>query len=290
MKNFNYKKTIIICIFVILITSLMLVTNHIFASGSSKGDAKQNKVETNQNVIDITKILNENKDKVKKQYVYTDEKTIPFTTVHKENNTMTKDEMNVVQQGKKGKQQISVKKTYEGDKLINEETITTGVTESPVEEIIEIGTLDIPAPVIPTEPADQYISGSYAERKAGALSKLGFDMDLRQKSGLSFEDFKKIASDAKDKNNVIASNVETFYFTEQRYNINGVFLMAVAIHESGWGTSQISMDKKNLFGYGSYDSDPYNSSFSFESYAEGIQVISRVFVKYYLNPARNSYF
>ena len=40
---------------------------------------------------------------------------------------------------------------------------------------------------------------------------------------------------------------------EKKYNINGIFLASMAIHESGWGTSQIAQDKKNLFGYGSYD-------------------------------------
>ena len=31
------------------------------------------------------------------------------------------------------------------------------------------------------------------------------------------------------------------------YHINGVFLASMAIHESGWGTSTIAKDKKNLF-------------------------------------------
>jgi len=282
MNKFE-KSAVLISIVVILISIIMLITNHIFASnGASR---VPNQVEKNLNVIDITSILNENKSKVQKQYIYTDEQDIAFNTVHRDNNTMTKDEINVVQKGQKGKEQISIKKTYEGDTLIKQETIANNVIQAPVDEIIETGTLDIPIINAQDDINDQPISGSYTDRKASALSRLGFDMDLRQKSGLAFEDFKKIASnDINDKNHVIADNLETFYFTEQRYNINGIFLMAVAIHESGWGTSSIAQDKKNLFGYGAYDSDPYNSSFTFESYAEGIQVMARVFVKYYLNP------
>lgn len=56
------------------------------------------------------------------------------------------------------------------------------------------------------------------------------------------------------------------------------------IHESGWGTSTISKNKKNLFGYGAIDSNPYGGAYSFDTYAEGIDLVSRVFVKYYLNP------
>ena len=59
----------------------------------------------------------------------------------------------------------------------------------------------------------------------------------------------------------------------------------MAIHESAWGTSQIANDKKNLFGYGSYDSTPYESSYEFEDYKDGIELVAKSLVKYYLNPS-----
>ena len=114
---------------------------------------------------------------------------------------------------------------------------------------------------------------------------LGFSMLLNKPSGMSLEQFKKVLeNDSNDKNNVFTENAEYFYYIEQQYNINGIFVAAVGIHESGWGTSSISKNKKNLFGYGAYDSDPSGSAYTFQSYAEGIDLIARVFVKYYLNP------
>ena len=114
---------------------------------------------------------------------------------------------------------------------------------------------------------------------------LGFSMLLNKPSGLTLEQFKKIfENDSNDKNNVFKDNAEYFYYVEQQYNINGIFVAAVGIHESGWGTSSISKNKKNLFGYGAYDSDPSGSAYTFQSYAEGIDLVARVFVKYYLNP------
>ena len=114
---------------------------------------------------------------------------------------------------------------------------------------------------------------------------LGFSMLLNKPSGLTLEQFKQILeNDSNDKNNVFKDNAQYFYYVEQQYNINGIFVAAVAIHESGWGTSNISKNKKNLFGYGAYDSDPSGSAYTFQSYAEGIDLVSRVFVKYYLNP------
>ena len=114
---------------------------------------------------------------------------------------------------------------------------------------------------------------------------LGFSMLLNKPSGLTLDQFKQIfENDSNDVNNVFKDNAEYFYYVEQQYNINGIFVAAVAIHESGWGTSNISKNKKNLFGYGAYDSDPSGSAYTFQSYAEGIDLVSRVFVKYYLNP------
>ena len=118
--------------------------------------------------------------------------------------------------------------------------------------------------------------------------KYSFDMALDEPSGLSLEQFKKILTDSNDINNIFCNNAEYFYYIEKQYNINGVFVAAIGIHESGWGTSNISKNKKNLFGYRAYDSNPYSSASYFESYAEGIDFIARVLVKYYLKPRGTS--
>ena len=117
------------------------------------------------------------------------------------------------------------------------------------------------------------------------LVKVNIEMPLNQSSGLTLADFKKILTGfSYDKNNVFANNYEAFYNADKNYNINGVFLAALAIHESNWGTSQISIDKKNLFGYAAYDETPYESSTKFDTYADGIDLVARALVKYYLNP------
>lgn len=122
--------------------------------------------------------------------------------------------------------------------------------------------------------------------KQQLLNKLNFNMALNKPSGLSLEQFKKIfESEPKDTKNVFKNNAQYFYYAEKQYNVNGVFLAAVAIHESGLVGSSISNTKNNLFGYGDYDRDPYESSYQFNDYSEGIDLVARVFVKYYLNPA-----
>lgn len=115
--------------------------------------------------------------------------------------------------------------------------------------------------------------------------KVNIEMDLNKPSGLTLKDYQKIFKNLpNDKNNIFEDNAKVFYEVEQKYNINGIFLASLAIHESSWGTSQIAQDKKNLFGYGSYDSTPYESSFEFDTYEEGIDLVARVLTKYYINP------
>ncbi len=115
---------------------------------------------------------------------------------------------------------------------------------------------------------------------------LDIDMPLNQSSGLTLSDFKKIFTGLpNDKNNIFEDNYEVFYKLDKKYKINGIFLASIAIHESGWGSSQIADDKKNLFGYGSYDRSPYESSYEFDTYEEGMELVAKVLVKYYLNPA-----
>lgn len=128
----------------------------------------------------------------------------------------------------------------------------------------------------------EQVQGQYT--KAQLLNKLEFGMLLNQPSGLSLEQFKKIfQNEAKDTRKVFQNNAQYFYYAEKQYQVNGVFIAAVAIHESGWGGSAISTRKNNLFGYGAYDRDPYNSAYSFSNYSEGIDLLARVFAKYYLN-------
>lgn len=118
------------------------------------------------------------------------------------------------------------------------------------------------------------------------LIKVNIDMELNKTSGLTLNDYKKIFTNiSNDTNRIFQDNYAAFYNAEKKYNINGIFLVSIAIHESGWGTSQIANDKKNLFGYGSYDATPYESSFEFADYSEGIETVAKSLVKYYLNPS-----
>ena len=118
------------------------------------------------------------------------------------------------------------------------------------------------------------------------LLKVNIGMELNRTSGLTLNDYKTIFTGLpNDTNKIFQNNYQAFYNADKQYNINGIFLASIAIHESAWGTSQIAKDKYNLFGYGSYDETPYESSLDFTSYEECIDTVAKSLVKYYLNPS-----
>ena len=121
-------------------------------------------------------------------------------------------------------------------------------------------------------------------RIARLKESLDFEMELNKVSGLTLSDYKTIFSGiSSDKNNIFAENAETFYNIEQKYKINGVFVAAIGIHESAWGTSSLARDKHNLFGFAAYDRDPYNSAANFETYEECIETVAKALAKNYLH-------
>ena len=118
------------------------------------------------------------------------------------------------------------------------------------------------------------------------LMNVNIEMELNKSTGLTLKDYQKIFTNLpNDTTGIFEENAEVFYNMDKKYNVNGIFIASIAIHESAWGTSQIAEDKNNLFGYGSYDETPYESSYEFDSYADGIETVTKSLVKYYLNPA-----
>ncbi len=361
---FTLKNIIIFSIAVISIFYIIIFYHYYFGESvvyATEVSSPVNDLELSEaEKIDIDSyIQNNSKEGIKEEYTV-EEVELEFLTKYKNNASLPKGTLQVTQEGRKGKQQITTKKTYENDQLISEEQVSAKITKAAVNKIVEVGTGNgrasnyevkvgdtvyvtsdrLSVMVEPSEESQKVAtlsqndelkvleiqgewyrirSGStigYVKKeattyrnyvqeeteknssnintstsqksKAELLSTLSFGMALNKPSGLTLEQFNTILSDSKDKNNIFEQNAEYFYYIEKEYNINGVFVAAVGIHESAWGTSKIAQEKYNLFGYGAYDSNPYNGAYTFSDYSECIDLLARVFVKYYLNPAGTS--
>jgi beta-N-acetylglucosaminidase len=79
---------------------------------------------------------------------------------------------------------------------------------------------------------------------------------------------------------------QAFKNVEAKYNVNAMYLLAHAIHESAWGTSALARDKKNLFGLKAYDGTAYESGASFPTYEACLEEL----VTEYLIKPNSGYF
>ncbi|MBO5245274.1 MAG: glucosaminidase domain-containing protein [Selenomonadales bacterium] len=73
-----------------------------------------------------------------------------------------------------------------------------------------------------------------------------------------------------------------FVEAEAESKINAMFLLALAIHESNWGSSAIAREKNNLFGFTAYDSNPYEEAASFRTKGDCVRFVARYLREHYI--------
>lgn len=344
-KNRLILGTILVITLIIIYIGYNIYINKLISYASNEKMSNNELKISNAEKIEIEKVINENQNGDKEQIV-TEEIELEYITEYRENDKLSKGNIQVIQEGRTGIQQITVKVKYNENDERQEELINSIITKAPVKKIVEVGTSKyksnykvsvgsilyvtsdradimeenniqsrkITTITKNTEMEVLYIDGAWYKvsinrqigwiksenvasnqssnstkiQNSNKIKSYNFNMSLNEPSGLTLEQFKQILNDSKDVNNVFRDNAEYFYYIEQQYNINGVFVAAIGIHESAWGTSKISLNKKNLFGYGTYDSSPSSSSYIFDTYSEGIDLIARVLTKHYLNPKGTS--
>lgn len=92
-------------------------------------------------------------------------------------------------------------------------------------------------------------------------------MDMSKPSGVTVADLKLVTRYK------LVGTEKKLYQMEQDYNLNCLFLLGVASHESAYGTSQFH--KNNVCGYGYSD---------YDSIDDCLDIVGRVLAKNYLDP------
>ena len=274
------KKLSKIILILALIILLVIVISIVFVQNKEtyaveKEESKSANLEiSSADSINLDDIIQKNtKSKGGKEEIYEKEEELEYITKYRNNSDLYEGTTKVSQEGRNGIQTITMKKIYDNDgNFVREEQVGCVVTKYSINKVIDIGTKIYVEPEKPKEENSKNIS-------------LASSIEINKPSGLTSDEFKKVLTDDKDVNKIFQNNSEYFYYIEDEYNINGIFVAAIGIHESAWGTSKLAKNKYNLFGYGAYDSNPYNGAYSFSSYSESIDLIARVLVKYYINPA-----
>lgn len=83
---------------------------------------------------------------------------------------------------------------------------------------------------------------------------------------------------------------QAFVDNQNKYGINAMISLGIAINESSWGTSNIAQNKNNLFGHAAYDSDPSGSANKYSTPAFSVYYHTSTFMsKKYCNPTYKYY-
>lgn len=69
---------------------------------------------------------------------------------------------------------------------------------------------------------------------------------------------------------------------KKMHALNPIFVLALSIHESGWGTSKIARNKNNLWGWDAQDACPSECADGFPSYSRGFNYVFMRIKKNYL--------
>ena len=104
-----------------------------------------------------------------------------------------------------------------------------------------------------------------AEEPVGKAYQYFNRMPVKSESSYSAEDLDYFI----DNNTVSSSKLrdlgEDLKEAEDTYGVNALYILGAAIHESGYGTSDIAMDHNNLFGRNATDGDPYGNADRYDS-------------------------
>jgi len=90
-------------------------------------------------------------------------------------------------------------------------------------------------------------------------------LSFRSKTSYTADELDKYIASWNKPDSVLNGTGAAFIKAQNEYGVNAALLLAIAINESGYGTSRIAKDKYNLFGIAATDSNPYGDAYKFES-------------------------
>jgi hypothetical protein len=115
--------------------------------------------------------------------------------------------------------------------------------------------------------------------------RMSIDTNLRSASHISAWSIDEYLA----RNTPLRGLGHAFKTAEAKYDVNALYLLAHAMHETGFGTSFIAQRYHNLFGWNAFDRDPSGLASRFPTYAAGIDYVASQIALYYLSPTGKFY-
>ena len=104
-------------------------------------------------------------------------------------------------------------------------------------------------------------------------------LPFRSTTTYTAKDLNRFISSKTDSGSKLINTGQYFINAQEKYGVNALLALGIAINESGWGKSTIAQTKNNLFGMNAVDSSPGESA----NYYKSVELSINEFAKYYIS-------
>ena len=127
-------------LYIVIFYNYYFVDSKVYASRIIETTKIQNTKISKAQKTDLENIINTNQKEGQKEEYLVEETTLEYITKYQNNNSLPKGKLQVVQEGREGKQEITKKRTYQNGELIAEEQVSCKITKASINKIVEVGT------------------------------------------------------------------------------------------------------------------------------------------------------
>ena len=139
IKNLIYFLIFVVFILYSIIFYNLYFSKKVYATEESFSETTKEIKISNAEEVNLEEIISENTNNGQREEYEAKEEVLEYITKYRTNNDLPKGIVQVVQEGREGTQEITVKKTYQGEELVNEEQVSQKVTKASINKIVEIG-------------------------------------------------------------------------------------------------------------------------------------------------------
>lgn len=116
-------------------------------------------------------------------------------------------------------------------------------------------------------------------------------LPFRTRSNYTAAELDKFINDNTQSHSKLRGLGKVFIECQEKYGVNPILALGVAINESGWGISKIALEKNNIFGMKAYDSSPGTSAVPFDTPGDSVIAFTLHYIsKGYADPADGRYY
>ena len=138
------KNLIYFLVFIVFMLYSILFYNLYFSKKvyATEETASQNTEEvkiSQAEEVNLEEIISQNTNDGQREEYEVREEVLEYITKYRTNTSIPKGVVQVVQEGREGTQEVTIKKTYKDEELISEEQVTQKVTTASINKIVEIG-------------------------------------------------------------------------------------------------------------------------------------------------------